>query len=237
MAYSTPLIFSHYPHIILPISVSTRRYIVFQIAAFIFIWFFGLLFFPQCRLLPLLSLLQLLLLLSHVVFAVVLKNVLFMLHYVASSCCQFFFTFRLTFVTFIAACVSDCVYVLQWVFVCVWVCVQDCLNIFTFALQLPRLRFGLCRFFRLLLWYILFAYPCRRCIYFAQKYAAQLGKHLQSYKVQKHNINSKSALTVELIQLFIFIYAKSQRWVYTIANIGTINCIYTAYKSCYCCIH
>jgi len=58
-------------------------------------------------------------------FAVVLKNVLFMLHYVASSCCQFFFTFRLTFVTFIAACV--CVCQSEWVCEClsasVWVCV------------------------------------------------------------------------------------------------------------------
>lgn len=138
MAYSTPLIFSHYPSIILPISVSTRRYIVFQIAAFIFIWFFGLLFFPQCRLLPLLLLLLLLLvLLSHVVFAVVLKNVLFMLHYVASSCCQFFFTFRLTFVTFIAACVSDCACDSVCSNGCLCVCVWVCRTVWIYS-HLPR---------------------------------------------------------------------------------------------------
>lgn len=62
-----------------------------------------------------------------------------MLHYVASSCCQFFFTFRLTFVTFIAACVRVCQSDCESVCVCVEVRVFECecAGVCVYAPQLP----------------------------------------------------------------------------------------------------
>lgn len=76
-------------------------------------------------------------------------------HYVASSCCQFFFTIRLTFVTFIAACVGVRVRLWVWVSVCAWIC-----------LAAAHLHFGMFSFsFRFLFLLLCCSSCCCCCLY------------------------------------------------------------------------